>query len=78
MATRQPATDVVVIGLGAAGGVAVWPLTQGGLEVVGIEAGNVLTRRDFAPDEIRNNVRDWPMAIQKANHEVPTARPNAQ
>ena len=36
-----------------------------------------LTRRDFAPDEIRNNVRDWPMAVQKANQEVPTARPNA-
>src|SRR5262245_48876105 len=78
MATRQPDTDIVVIGLGAAGGVAVLPLAQGGLQVVGIEAGNVLTRRDFAPDEIRNNVRDWPMAIQKANHEVPTARPNAQ
>jgi len=78
MATRLPGTDVVVIGLGAAGGVAVLPLTQAGLEVVGLEAGNVLTRRDFAPDEIRNNVRDWPMAIQKANQEVPTARPNAQ
>ena len=55
MATRLPSTDVVVIGLGAAGGVAVLPLTQAGLEVVGLEAGNVLTRRDFAPDEIRNN-----------------------
>ncbi|MGE3508574.1 MAG: GMC oxidoreductase [Vicinamibacterales bacterium] len=78
MATRLPGTDVVVIGLGAAGGVAVLPLTQAGLAVVGLEAGNVLTRRDFAPDEIRNNVRDWPMAVQKANHEVPTARPNAR
>ena len=78
MATRLPATDVVVVGLGAAGGVAVLPLTQAGLDVVGLEAGNALTRRDFAPDEIRNNVRDWPMAVQKANHEIPTARPNAQ
>ena len=66
MPIRLKDTDVVVIGLGAAGGVAVWPLTEGGLQVVGIEAGNALTRRDFAPDEIRNNVRDWPMAIQKA------------
>lgn len=78
MATRLPGTDVVVIGLGAAGGVAVLPLAQAGLDVIGLEAGNVLTRRDYAPDEIRNNVRDWPMAIQKANQEIPTARPNAQ
>ena len=34
-------------------------------------------KRDFAPDEIRNNVRDWPMAVQKANQEVPTHRVNA-
>ena len=78
MATRLPGTDVVVIGLGAAGGIAVFPLAQAGLNVIGLEAGNVLTKRDFAPDEIRNNVRDWPMAVQKANQEVPTARPNAQ
>jgi gluconate 2-dehydrogenase alpha chain len=77
MATRLPGTDVVVVGVGAVGGVAVLPLTQAGLNVVGLEAGTVLTRRDFAPDEIRNNVRDWPMAVQKANQEVPTARPNA-
>ena len=55
MATKLKATDVVVIGLGAAGGVAVLPLTQAGIEVVGLEAGTWLTRRDFAPDEIRNN-----------------------
>jgi gluconate 2-dehydrogenase alpha chain len=76
MATRLPATDVVVVGVGAVGGVAVLPLTEAGLNVVGLEAGTVLTRRDFAPDEIRNNVRDWPMAVQKANQEIPTARPN--
>jgi gluconate 2-dehydrogenase alpha chain len=77
MATRLPGTDIVVIGVGAVGGVAVLPLTQAGLNVIGLEAGTVLTHRDFAPDEIRNNVRDWPMAVQKANQEVPTARPNA-
>ena len=65
MATRLKDTDVVVIGLGAAGGVAVLPLAQAGIEVVGLEAGSWLTRRDFAPDEIRNNVRDWPMAVQR-------------
>ena len=77
MATKLKATDVVVIGLGAAGGVAVLPLAQAGLDVVGLEAGTWLTKRDFAPDEIRNNVRDWPMAVQKCNREVPTHRVNA-
>ena len=67
MATRLPGTDVVVIGLGAAGGIAVFPLAQAGLNVIGLEAGNVLTKRDFAPDEIRNNVRDWPMEIGRAH-----------
>ena len=60
MATRLKDTDVVIIGLGAAGGVAALPLAQAGLEVVGLEAGSWLTKHDFAPDELRNNVRDWP------------------
>ncbi len=77
MPTNLPGTDVVVIGLGAAGGVAVLPLAQAGLSVVGLEAGTWLTGKDFAPDEIRNNVRDWPMAVQKCNREVPTHRINA-
>src|SRR5271154_3260785 len=77
MATRLKDTDVVIIGLGAAGGVAALPLAQAGLEVVGLEAGSWLTRRDFAPDELRNNYRGWPQAVQKANNEIPTQRPNA-
>ena len=78
MATRLKPTDVIVVGLGAAGGVAVLPLAQAGIDVVGLEAGTWLTRRDFAPDELRNNVRDWPMAVQKAQQEVPTQRANAK
>jgi gluconate 2-dehydrogenase alpha chain len=66
--------DVVVVGLGAAGGVAVLPLAEAGLDVVGLEAGTWLDRRDFAPDEIRNNIRDWPMLVKKAENERPTAR----
>jgi gluconate 2-dehydrogenase alpha chain len=77
VATRLKDTDVVIVGLGAVGGVAVLPLAQAGINVVGLEAGTWLTRRDFAPDEIRNNIRDWPMAVQKANGEVPTSRANA-
>jgi gluconate 2-dehydrogenase alpha chain len=77
MATQLRGADVVIVGLGAAGGIAALPLAEAGLDVVGLEAGTRLTRRDFAPDEIRNNIRDWPQAVQKANHEVPTQRPNA-
>ena len=69
-------TDVVVVGLGAAGGVAVLPLTQAGIEVIGLEAGTWLRPDDFAPDELRNNFRGWPQAVQKANREVPTHRTN--
>jgi gluconate 2-dehydrogenase alpha chain len=77
MATNLKKTDVVIVGLGAVGGVAALPLTQAGLEVIGIEAGTWLTARDFAPDELRNNFRGWPQSAQKANGEVPTHRPNA-
>ena len=77
MATKLKETDVVIVGMGAAGGVAALPLTQAGVEVVGLEAGTWLTRRDFAPDEIRNNFRGWPMAVQKANLEAPTMRATA-
>jgi len=65
-------TDVVIVGLGAVGGVAALPLARAGLE-----AGSWLTPRDFAPDELRNNFRGWPQAAQKANGEIPTHRPNA-
>ena len=77
MTTRLDPTDVVVIGLGGAGGVAVEPLAAAGLNVVGLEAGTRLTARDFAPDELRNNFRGWPHAAQKANREIPVHRPNA-
>jgi hypothetical protein len=48
------------------------------LDVIKIEAGSLLTPRDFAPDELRNNFRGWPQAPQKANMEIPTHRPDAQ
>ena len=74
MAINLPATDVVVVGLGAAGGVAVLPLAEAGLKVIGLEAGGWLSTRDFAPDEIRNNFRNWPMSSQKCAREAPTVR----
>jgi gluconate 2-dehydrogenase alpha chain len=77
MAIDLKKTNVVIVGLGAVGGVGVLPLARAGLEVIGLEAGTWLTPSDFAPDEIRNNVRGWPHAVQKANQEIPTHRPNA-
>lgn len=78
MATNLAKTNVVVVGLGAVGGVAVLPLAQAGLDVIGLEAGDWLSARDFAPDELRNNFRGWPQSVQKANTEIPTHRPDAQ
>src|SRR5579862_8241080 len=77
MPTRLQGTDVVIVGMGAIGGVAALPLARAGVEVIGLEAGTRLTRRDFAPDELRNNVRGWPMAVQKAKNEAPTFRATA-
>ena len=67
-------TDVVIVGMGAAGGVAALPLTNAGLKVIGLEAGGWLSPRDFAPDELRNGSRNWPQSVQKAATEAPTVR----
>jgi gluconate 2-dehydrogenase alpha chain len=77
VATELKKTDVVIVGLGAAGGVAVLPMAQAGLDVVALEAGTWLAPADFAPDELRNNFRGWPQAVQKANREIPTHRATA-
>src|SRR6185437_16043762 len=74
MATNLRETDVVVIGLGGAGGVAVLPLTRGGLNVVGIEAGTWMTPSDFHADEIHNNVRSLVTTGNKVGREIPTFR----
>ena len=48
-----------------------------GLDVIGLEAGTWLSPRDFAPDELRNNFRGWPQAVQKANARSRRIAPNA-
>jgi gluconate 2-dehydrogenase alpha chain len=73
MTQRLHPVDVVVVGLGAAGGTAVWPLAAAGLKVAGIEAGPRVSFEDYPFDEIRNDIRDW-MGRFKANKEVPTTR----
>src|SRR2546425_8131259 len=77
MATKLKDTDVVIVGLGAVGGVAALPLAQAGLEVIGLEAGTGLTPRDFAPYETREKYPARPQAGQKAKQEIPTPPPNA-
>mgnify|MGYP001171141291 FL=1 len=77
MPKKLPKTDVVIVGMGAAGGVAALPLTNAGLKVIGIEAGGWLSPRDFAPDELRNGTRNWPQSVQKAASEAPTVRANS-
>ena len=66
--------DVAVIGLGAAGGVAVLPLARAGLHIAGIEAGTWMDPRQFRPDEIYNNVRMQVTSVPKTKREVPTIR----
>ena len=74
MATNLKPVDVAVIGLGAAGGVAVLPLARAGLKVAGIEAGTWMDVHTFKPDEIYNNVRGLVTSVPKAKREIPTFR----
>jgi gluconate 2-dehydrogenase alpha chain len=66
--------DVALIGLGAAGGVAVLPLARAGLKIAGIEAGTWMDPHQFKPDEIHNNVRGLVTSVPKTKREVPTIR----
>ena len=75
MAINLKPVDVAVVGLGAAGGVAVLPLARAGLKVAGIEAGTWMDpAQDFKPDEIHNNVRGLVTTVPKAKKEIPTFR----
>jgi gluconate 2-dehydrogenase alpha chain len=73
-------TDVVIIGMGAVGGVVADVLTEAGLKVVGLEAGPRLEKTDFIKrfDEIGEGftIRNS-LGGPKFNREVPTWRPTA-
>ena len=79
MTNPLPKTDVVIIGLGAAGGIASHVLTSAGLNVVGIEAGPRLDRENFIQDydEITSALNRNKYGDPKYNHELPTWRPSA-
>ena len=68
-----PGADVVLIGLGAANGIAAHVLADAGLEVVALEAGPRLDPGMMTLDEIRNDVRNW-LTAPKSSREVPTVR----
>src|SRR5579863_7043860 len=74
MAVDLKSVDVAVIGLGAAGGVAVLPLARAGIKVASIEAGTWMDVHSFRPDEIYNNVRGLVTSVPKAKREIPTFR----
>src|SRR6202790_3298153 len=74
MATEK--TDIVIVGVGAAGGILAAELGKAGMKVIGLERGPRLTTADFSPhdelryfqrQELRPNVKRQPV----------TGRPNA-
>jgi choline dehydrogenase-like flavoprotein len=74
MSIQLKPVDGAVVGLGAAGGVAVLPLARAGLKVAGIEAGTWMGPEDYRADQIYNNVRRLVTSIPKAQREIPTVR----
>lgn len=72
MATKLPATDVVVVGLGWAGSILAHELAEEGLNVIGFERGPWRdTAQDFniasAPDELRYSARQELMLRTRQN-----------
>jgi gluconate 2-dehydrogenase alpha chain len=66
-------TDVVIIGLGAAGSVAAHSLTRAGLQILALEAGPRVDHTMMTQDELRNDVRSW-LSLPKSSGEIPTWR----
>jgi len=77
MPTTLKKTNVVIIGLGATGGVACLPLAEAGIDVIGLDAGSWLSTKDMSPDELKLSRGRWPPGTQKVAGEGPTIRPNA-
>ncbi|MGH2551497.1 MAG: GMC oxidoreductase, partial [Thermomicrobiales bacterium] len=78
MSNPLPKVDVLIVGTGAAGGIAAYVLANAGIKVVALEAGPRLGIKDFLAndDEISGSVRHWD-GEPKFNKELPTWRPDA-
>ena len=77
---QKKKVDCVIVGLGAAGGIASHVLTQAGIDVVGIEAGPHFGVGEYAKefDEIGSGaIRNY-LGAFKFNQELPTWRPDAK
>src|SRR5258708_13133344 len=74
MATEK--TDVVIVGVGAAGGILAAELGKAGMKVIGLERGPRLKTADFSPhDELRYFQRQEPRP--NAKRQPAPWRPNA-
>ena len=72
MAISLKPVDVAVIGLGAAGGVAVLPLARAGLKIAGLEAGTWMDpHKDFHADEVYNNVAAFGDQLDQGSARMP-------
>jgi gluconate 2-dehydrogenase alpha chain len=79
MTDPLPKVDALIIGIGAAGGIASYVLTQAGIDVVALEAGPRRDKAEFLTyyDELQAYPYHNPFADTKANREIPTWRPTA-
>ena len=79
MANPLPKVDVLIVGIGAAGGIASYVLTKAGINVVALEAGPRRDKAEFLRhyDELEGYPYHNPFADVKANKEIPTWRPDA-
>jgi gluconate 2-dehydrogenase alpha chain len=73
-AKPDAAADVVLVGLGAMGGMAAPLLAEAGLKVVALEAGPWRTSRDFRPDELGETFYCRASMSTKFNSETPRWR----
>jgi gluconate 2-dehydrogenase alpha chain len=71
--TERSETEVLIVGLGAAGGIAADVLTSAGIPVTALEAGPRLRPEQFEFDELHSDVHAW-MSQPKALGERPSWR----
>ena len=79
MTNPLPKVDVLLVGTGAAGGIASYVLTKAGINVVALEAGPRRDKAEFLEyyDELEGYPYHNPFADVKANKEIPSWRPDA-